>query len=103
MKTIRFFRLLVLRIVILSACVMAWSFLTELIETTTFFKDVSYKKYEWSSVTTDWGWRHYVWAITGGILVIVSIARIIVWSDWYWEQMKREDNVDLKSPENKIF
>ena len=103
MKTIRFFRLLVLRVLILAALAMAWSYLTEFITTTTgFFGDVLEDRgYGYSRLI--WGWRHYVWNVMGGVLVIISLVRIGVWGDWYWTQVNRHDDVDLKSDENKLF
>jgi len=104
MKTIRFFRLLVLRIIVLTACVMAWIYLTEYVQEVGFFGDVYGKKYSWSDNSIwVWNWRHYVWCGMGVALVCVSIARIIVWGDWYWTQVNKKDDVDLKSPENKLF
>jgi hypothetical protein len=104
MKTIRFFRLLVLRVVVLTICVMAWSYLTELIETTKFFGDTYIKKFSWDTeLYHEWGWRHYVWNTMGIVLVGVSIVRIVVWGDWYWKQVEKDDNVNLKSAENKLF
>jgi hypothetical protein len=104
MKTIRFFRLLVLRVIVLSTCVIAWSYLTELIETTKFFGDTYIQKFSWDKeLTHEWGWRHHVWNAMGIALVGISIVRIMVWGDWYWKQIERNDNVNLKSPENKLF
>ena len=104
MKTIRFFRLLVIRALILGAMMLAWSFITEMIQSTGFFNDTSYQMYSWDNHPSwHWGWRHYIWSGMGIVLVIISIARIIMWGDWYWTQAKKEDNVDLNADENKIF
>lgn len=105
MKTVRFFRLLIVRVVILAVCMMAWSYLTDYVqESTTLFEDFQYQKYSWDKeLSWEWGWRHYVWCGLGVAMFLVSAARIITWGDWYWKQVNREDDVDLKSPENKIF
>jgi len=105
MKTIRFFRLLVLRIVILSVMIFAWTFITDLIQASTgFFGDLQYQKYSWvPDLSWKWGWRHYLWSGMGVVLVFVSIARIWVWGEWYWSQISKTDDVDLNSPENKLF
>jgi len=104
MKTIRFFRLLVVRAIILAAIMMVWSFVTELIQTSGFFDDTPYQMYGWGNhISYHWGWRHYIWSGMGIALVIISFARTIAWGDWYWTQAKKEDNVDLTADENKIF
>lgn len=104
MKTVRFFRLLVLRVVILTIAAMLWNYITELINNNSgFFGDHLAQRYTWSDYEVVWGWRHYAWAIMGVVLLAISIIRICVWGDWYWTQIKRDDNVDRNAPENKLF
>lgn len=102
MKTITFFRLLILRIFILGALAMGWTYLTQFIQSTGFFGDTFTPTYlhpdDW-----DWGWRHYIWAFMGGVLLVVGIIRQFVWGDWYWTQKSDDGKVDLKAPENRLF
>ena len=104
MKTINFFRSLVFRILVLSVLAQAWSYATDYLQALGFFGDFQYQQYSWHNhLTWDWGWRHYVWTATGVVLVAVSIAKIAVWGDWYWSQIKRDDDVEHNAPENKLF
>jgi hypothetical protein len=103
MKTVRFFRLLVLRVVILTIIAMVWNFITELLDISGFFGDHLARRYSWSDYEIVWGWRHYAWNIMSIILLAISIVRICVWGDWYWTQIKRADDVDRNAPENKLF
>jgi len=104
MKTINFFRLLALRIVIIASVMMVWSFLSDFIQMTGFFEDVlntNPNSYYYNSL--DWGWRHFIWTGMGIVLFILACVKVGFWGDWYWTQVSDNGDVDFKADENRLF
>lgn len=105
MKTVRFFRLLALRIIVIAAIAMIWNSVTDYLQQVGFFGDTYGFKYSYDEHKSyyKWGARHHIWNAMSFVLLVLSIVRIVVWGNWYWEQEEKEDDVNLKSPENKLF
>jgi len=69
-----------IRILILGLTVFMWSYITEIEGVTEVFGDKMLKKYSWDDeMELVWGFRHYVYTITFGILTVIQALRICKW------------------------
>lgn len=83
---LHFYTSLTLRILAISALVMASSFLADYLQSVGFFGD---KKIIDRDLTPDWeyGWRHYVYNFTGFVLFLVQAIRT---ANWATKQLNNE-------------
>jgi hypothetical protein len=82
----RFFIELTIRVLIISATLMVFSYVTSYLQSTGFFGDTIERGYFGTELGTTWGYRHHVWWITGVILFGISVARTIIWGQNFFNK-----------------
>lgn len=76
---------LALWVIALCLSAMAFTYLTEYMQSSGFFGDRSiYQSNDTIDMNHKWGTRHYWWQFMCILLFLISILRIIVWVVWYW-------------------
>lgn len=97
-RRMKFIMWLAVQIIILFTIGMFFTYLSQLLQSTGFFGDISGIGIGHSEFNVDtdhvWGVRHYWFYWMSLLLFILSIVRIAMWGEWYWSD---ENPLNIKS------